>query len=264
MLPDLWKHRDLLWLLTVREIRIRYARALLGAGWALTMPVVMMATFTVLSFDRLVPGDSPFRRAGIPYSVFAYCGLVAWAHFSTSITQATPSLVHARDILRKSAFPAEVVPLAKVLAALLDLAIGLTFLVALMAWKGVPFPATAWAVVPVFALQLLFTAGVALLCSAGNMFFRDVNYIVQVGIVLAMFATSVVYPVDAASVRPEWAGTLLTWNPMSSYLDAYRSALLLGVAPWERLVPGVVGAAVAFGAGGWLFRSLSPRFAEEV
>ncbi len=264
MIPDLWKHRDLLWLLTVREIRIRYARALLGAGWALTMPIVMMATFTVLSFDRLVPGDSPFRQAGIPYSVFAYCGLVAWTHFSTSVTQATPALVHARDILRKSAFPAEVVPLAKVLAALLDLAIGLTFLVGLMLWKDVPFQATAWAVFPVFLLQLLFTSGVALLCSAGNMFFRDVNYVVQVGVVLAMFATSVVYPVDEAAIRPAWVGTLMTWNPMSSYIDAYRSALLLGRWPWDRLLPGVVGAALSFGLGGWIFRSLSHRFAEEV
>ena len=264
MLADLLRHRDLLWLLTVREIRIRYARALLGAGWALFMPVVMMATFTVLSFDRLVPGESPHRKAGVPYSAFAYCGLVAWTHFATSVTAATPSLVVARDILRKSAFPKEVIPLSKVLAALLDLAVGATFLVGLMVWKDIPFRVTAVAVIPVLGLQILFTAGVVLLTSAGNMFFRDVNYLVQVGIVLAMFATAVVYPVDPAEIRTEWIGSILAWNPMSSYLEAYRDALLLGRWPWDRLLPGVVGAVVSILAGAWVFGSLQHRFAEEV
>jgi ABC-type polysaccharide/polyol phosphate export permease len=252
MLRDLVAHRELLWLLTVREIRIRYARALLGAGWALFMPVVMMATFTVLSFDRLVPGDSPYRAAGVPYSVFAYCGLVAWTHFATSLTQATSSMVTARDILRKSAFPKAVIPLSKVLAALLDLAIGGAFLVVLMVWKGLPFHATALAVIPVLALQLLFTAGVVLLTSAGNMFYRDVNYLVQVGII------------DPDQVSVRWVGTLLSWNPMSSFLDSYRGALLLGEWPWARLLPGVVGAVVAAGAGAWVFRRSSPRFVEEI
>jgi ABC-type polysaccharide/polyol phosphate export permease len=195
--------------------------------------------------------------------VFAYCGLVAWTHFATSVTQATPALVTARDILRKSAFPAEVVPLAKVLAALLDMAIGLVVLVVLMLWKDIPLHASAWAVLPAFALQMLFTCGVVLLCSAGNMFFRDVNYIVQVGIVLAMFATSVVYPVDPSAIHPAWVGTLMAWNPMSSYIDAYRSALLLGEWPWGRLLPGLIGAAVTFTGAAWIFRTLSPRFAEE-
>ena len=264
MLRDLVAHRDLLWILTVREVRIRYARALLGAGWALFMPLVMMATFTVLSFDRLVPEDSPFKKAGVPYSVFAYCGLVAWTHFSTSLTQATPCMVVARDILRKSAFPKAVIPLSKVLAALLDLAIGGAFLLALMAWKGVPLGVTAIAVFPVLGLQILFTAGLALLTSAGNMFFRDVNYLVQVGVVLAMFATAVVYPIDPATIHQPAIREILAWNPMSSYLDCYRQSLLLGAWPWARLLPGLVGAAGSLLLGGAVFRALEHRFAEEV
>jgi ABC-type polysaccharide/polyol phosphate export permease len=91
-----------------------------------------------------------------------------------------------------------------------------------------------------------------------------VNYLVQVGIILTMFATAVVYPVDPSSIRQPWAATLLAWNPMSSYLDAYRSALLLGEWPWARLAPGAAGAVVALAVGGTVFRSLSHRFAEEV
>jgi lipopolysaccharide transport system permease protein len=253
--------RDLLLLLTLREIRIRYARALLGAAWALFGPLVMMAVFTLMNFSRLFPPDS--RYGAIPYPLFALCGLLPWTHFSVSLTQATPSLVTARDLLKKSAFPREVIPLSRMLAALLDLGIGCLFLVGLFAWHGIDLRPTALAVPVVFALQMAFTSGLVLLLSAANMFFRDVNYVVQAGVVLAMFATAVVYDVSRETVASPLAGAILEWNPMSSYLDAYRRALLLGEWPWSTLLPGVVGAAISVLVGFSLFRRLERRFAEE-
>ena len=175
MLRDVPAHRDLLWLLVVREIRVRYARAALGALWALFPPLVMMAVFSVLNFGRLIDAESDFAKMKIPYALFAFVGLLPWAHFATSLTQATPSLVLAGGILKKTAFPQEVVPLSRVFAALLDLGIGLLALGGLLAWEGIA-PTAAWLVVPaVFALQMVFTIGLALLLSAANMFFRDVN-----------------------------------------------------------------------------------------
>jgi ABC-type polysaccharide/polyol phosphate export permease len=251
------QYRDLLWLLTLREIRIRYARALLGAAWVLFLPVFMMAVFTVLDFSRLVPEGSPYYH--VPYTLFAYSGLLPWMHFSSSLTQATPSLVNSRDMIKKSAFPREVIPLAKVIAASLDLAVGGLFLLVLLVWKRTPVHASVAAIPLVFLLQLAFTSGLALLCSAGSLFFRDVNYLVQVGVVLAMFATAVVYPIH---VTTPWVQTLLGWNPMSSYLEAYRAALLLGEWPGEGILPGVVGAVASLAVGATVFRRLSPRFAE--
>ncbi len=259
MLGDLLKFKDLLALLVMREIRIRYARAALGAAWALFGPVVMMAIFVVLDFGRLVPPGN--RWSGVPYSVFAYVGLLFWTCFATSITQATPSLVVAADILRKSAFPREVIPLAKVLASLFDLLIGLVFLVLLMGWKDIEFHVTVLAIPAVFALQLLFTVGLALLLSAANLFFRDVNYLVQVLLIMAMFATSVVYPL---TVSDPVARTVLAWNPMSAFLDAYRQCLLLGEWPGSGLLPGIVGALLVAVLGWTVFHRLSPRFAEEI
>ena len=251
-------HRDLLWLLVVREVRIRYARAALGAAWALFLPVFMMGVFTVLDFSRLVPGGSPYAR--FPYAVFAYCGLLFWTHFSMSLTQATPSLVNSRDLLRKSAFPREVIPLAKVLAGLLDLGIGTAFLAGLLLWHDVPVGTAILAVPAVFVLQLAFTTGLCLLCSAGALFFRDVNYLVQVGVVLAMFATSVVYPIQ---VSTGWVQSVLSLNPMSSYLDAYRGAVLLGEWPGAGLWVGAAGAVISLSVGASVFRRVSHRFAEE-
>lgn len=263
MLRELPAHRDLLWLLVVREIRVRYARAALGALWAVFPPLVMVLVFGALDFGRLIGDDSPYR--GVPYVAFAFVGLLPWTHFATSLTQATPSLVLAAGILKKTRFPQEVVPLARVLAALLDLAIGLVLLVAILLWPreggSIPLGAPVLVVPLLFALQLAFTMGLALLLSAANMFFRDVNYLLQVGIVLAMFATSVVYPV---SVSTPWVDTVLHLNPMSSYLDAYREALLLARWPsLDTLLPGIVGAVLSITIGASVFRRCAPRFAEE-
>jgi ABC-type polysaccharide/polyol phosphate export permease len=260
MLRDLWAHRDLLRLLVVREIRVRYARAALGIGWALFLPVVMMAVFTVLNFSRMFPEGSPY--AALPYTVFAYTGLLFWTHFSSSLTQGTPALVAARDILRKSTFPREVVPLAKVLAALFDLAVGALFLLGLLLWHGIPVGPTALAVPVLFALQLSFTVGIVLALSAANLFYRDVNYLVQVGVVLLMFATAVVYPLEPSN---PWVRTLLHASPLTGCLQGYREALLLGQWPsMGSVVPALVGAVLSPLLGGLFFRAVSPRFAEEV
>ena len=259
MFAALGKHRYLLGLLVIREIRIRYARAALGIAWALFMPLVMMAVFTVLNFGRLIDETSEYKQ--LPYSVFAYCGLLFWTHFATSLTQGTPSLVISGNLLKKCAFPREVVPLSKMISGLLDLAIGAVFLVVLMLLTGVPLRISALAVPLVLALQLAFTAGLVLLLSAANLFFRDVNYLVQVGVVLGMFATSVIYPVVTEN---EVANLILGLNPMSAFIDAYREALLLGRFPGPGLLVGALGAVAALLLGVFAFRRMSPRFAEEV
>ncbi len=260
MVRDLLEHRDLLWLLTLREIRIRYARAVLGLGWALFVPVAQMAAFTVLDFGRLLRGEDAY--AGLPYSVYAFVGILPWTHFAASLAQATPSLVVASNLLKKSAFPREVIPLSKVLAATLDLLVGTAVLGLLMAWHGITPGAAVLAVPAVFLLQFVFTVGLALLLSAGNLFFRDVNYLVSVGLLLGMFATSVVWPVSVT--RPPWAASVLALNPMTSFLDAYREAILLGRWPWGTLLPGAAGAVLSILVGAAVFRRLAPRFAEEV
>ncbi len=262
MLSEIPAHRDLLWLLVVREIRVRYARAALGAAWAVFPPLVMMTVFSVMNFGRLIDAGSDY--ANIPYPVFAFVGLLPWVHFSTSLTQATPSLVLAAAILKKSRFPHEIVPIARVFAALLDFGVGLFVLAGLLVWhrEQISVGVEALAVVPIFGLQLVFTVGLALLLSAANMFFRDVNYLLNVGIVLAMFATSVVYPI---AVTDPTIGAILALNPMSAYLDAYREALLLGRWPsFETLAPGAIGALVSLLLGASVFARCSPRFAEEV
>jgi ABC-type polysaccharide/polyol phosphate export permease len=259
MFAAVTKHSYLLSLLVIREVRIRYARAALGIAWALFMPLVMMAVFTVLNFDRLIDEGSEYKA--VSYSVFAYCGLLFWTHFATSLTQGTPSLLVSGNLLKKCAFPRETIPLAKVASGLLDLGIGAVFLVILMWLKDVPLRPSALVVPLVLVLQIAFTAGLVLLLSAANLFYRDVNYLVQVMVVLGMFATSVIYPVVTDN---SVANVILGLNPMSRFLDAYREALLLGRFPGPGLLVGALGAVASLLLGVLAFRRMSPRFAEEV
>ena len=253
-------HFDLLRLLVVREVRTRYARTALGVLWAVFPPLLVAAVFTLLDFGRLIGGDSRWRD--VPYPAFAFCGMVFWTHFAQSVTTGTTSLAFARDMLHKSTFPAELIPLSKVLAWLLDLGIGFALLLGLMVAHGIPVPWTAALVPLVFLLQLAFTIGVVLLLSALNVFFRDVQFVLQVLVMVLMFASNVVVPIDGA------AGTsarLFAANPIVSYLDAYRSLLFLGRCPdAASLLPGAVGAGLALALGLAYFRRAAPRFAEEV
>jgi lipopolysaccharide transport system permease protein len=259
MFADHRRHTDLLRLLVLREVRVRYARTALGAAWALFVPVSMLCIFVMLNFGRLLSDASPYRS--VPYVLFAYCGLLPWVHFSSSLTQSTPSLASSRDMLKKSAFPREFIPLAKPLACLLDLGIGAVLLIALLMAHSTHIGITVVAVPVVFMLQFVFTAGLCLLLSAGNLFFRDVQYILQPFLLLGMFITSVLYPADTAGGG---FAAVLALNPMTSYIDSYREALLLGVWPWRTLLAGAVGALVSGLTGCAVFQRLSPRFAEEV
>jgi homopolymeric O-antigen transport system permease protein len=253
-------HFDLLRLLVVRELRSRYARTGLGVAWAIFPPLLTTAVFTAVNVGSLLGGQSRWRD--VSYPLFALSGLVFWLHFSQSLTSGTTSLALARDMIHKSSFPAEVIPLSKVLAGLLDLGIGFVLLLGFLAWKAEGVPWTAALVPAVFVLQLAFTVGVVLFASALNLFFRDVQFVLQVLVTIAMFASDVVVPVEGARGR---AAELLMLNPMVSCLEAYRSLLLLGRIPsFVELLPAIVGAPVALALGAAYFRRVSPRFAEEV
>lgn len=241
-------------------MRTRYARTVLGVLWAVFPPLLVASVFTLLDFGRLIGGESRWKV--VPYPAFAFSGMVFWTHFAQSVATGTNSLVLAHDMLHKSTFPAQLVPLSKMLSWLLDLGIGFALLLGLMWVRGIPVPWTAAFVPVVFLLQLGFTTGVVLLFSALNVFFRDVQFVLQVLIMVLMFASNVVVPVDGA------AGTsarVFAANPIVSYLDAYRSLLFLGRWPDAvTLLPGAAGAVIALAIGLTYFRRVAPRFPEEL
>ncbi len=257
---DLRSNLDLLRLLVVREIRVRYARTLLGVAWAVFQPLAYMLVFVAMRFGSFIREGSVWEH--VPYSAFAFCGLTFWLNFQQSLLTGTNSLVLSRGLLHKCKFMTETLPASRVFAWLLDLVIGCGLLALIMYGHGMPFHATALLVPVIYLLQLAMTLGIVFFLSAVNLFFRDVYYLLGVFVMLLMFASNVVYPIDHVEGLQ---GEILALNPVSSLLEAYRTVLFLGRAPTLlELRPALIGAAVAVATGVTYFRRVSPRFAEEV
>jgi lipopolysaccharide transport system permease protein len=221
---------ELLMNLTRREVKGRYSQSLFGAGWAIAQPLATMAVFTLV-FARL--GQIP--SGGAPYPLFAYAALVPWFFFSNSVTTGTMSLVTYRNIVTKTYFPREIVPLAQVGSRLVDFAAASALYVLLMVYYGVAPGAWALLVPVLFGLLLLFTLGVTFATSAVNVFYRDVNPVVQISLQLWLYLTPVAYPL---SVVPEQYRPLFLLNPLTGIVEGLRAVIVFGREP-EWAVVGV-------------------------
>jgi lipopolysaccharide transport system permease protein len=254
-LGELWEYRELLYFLVWRDIKVRYKQTALGAAWAILQPVLTMVVFSVF-FGRLakVPSD------GIPYPVFALAALVPWQLFAYAVSESTNSLVISQNLIKKVYFPRLVVPIASVLAGLVDFAISFVVLLGLMAFYGIR-PTSAVAVLPVFILFAVASAlAVGLWLSALNVQFRDVRYTIPFLTQFWMFATPVAYP---SSLVPEKWRALFGLNPMAGVVEGFRWALLgKSTSPGPLLWVSIV-AVVGLLIGGLMyFRRMESTFAD--
>jgi lipopolysaccharide transport system permease protein len=216
------EYRELLFQMTRRDLLLRYKQTIMGFGWAVFMPLINTIIFSVV-FTRVAPIET-----GLPYPLYAFSGLLAWNFMASSLRFAVVSLTGNANLVTKIYFPREVFPFSAVLVALVDSAIASLVLVALMAWYGVGLSWTV-ALLPVVVLvHMTLTAALALLLAVGNLFYRDVKYLFEIVLSVAMFATSVVYPVDQIGGT---LGRVLALNPVTTIIDAYRSVLLRGALP---------------------------------
>ncbi len=256
MLRELVEYRDLLLALVRRDLLLRYKQTVMGFGWAVLMPVTYMIVFSVI-FTRVVKLET-----GVPYPIYVYAGLLPWNLFASSLRFSVNSLTANSTLITKVYFPRELLPFAAILVSLVDFAVGALVLAGLMAWYHVGLHATLVWVPLVVLVQVMFTAAVALLLSMGNLFYRDVKYLLEILITLWMFATSVVYPVSRVG------GTLapvLALNPMTPIIDAYRAVLLHGQAPAMGPFLWAAGVAVALLVVSWVaFHRAEFQFAERI
>lgn len=256
-LAELWRHRELLYFLVWRDVKVRYKQTALGAAWAVLQPTLTMVVFT-LFFGRLakVPSD------GVPYALFTYCALVPWTFFANGVTQSADSLVGNANLLRKVYFPRLAIPTASVLAGLVDLAISFGVLVVLLAAYGrVPTASVVW--LPAFVLLALITAlGVGLWLTALNVQFRDVRYVVPFLVQMWLFATPVAYP--STLLQEPWR-TVYGLNPMVGVVEGFRWALLgTATRPAPVIAVSAVMAVLLLITGAFYFRSMERTFADRV
>jgi lipopolysaccharide transport system permease protein len=254
-LLSLYEYRDLLWLWTVREVRVRYKQSLLGVAWAVLQPVALTVVFTVV-FSRLVRVDT----GGVPYPVFAYSALVPWTLMSTSLTFGIPSLVNNLNLVTKIYFPREILPLASIGAALLDFAIAAVIFAGMMPIYSVWPKVYALWVIPLLAIQIILMVGVTLLGAAVIVFFRDMRFVVPLVTQIWMYASPIIYPSELvpASLQPYYF-----LNPMAGLIDGYRRVLVMTEPP---RLPAVALAAVMsiliLVVGYVFFKRVEPDFAD--
>ena len=216
-LRDLWQFRDLFYILTLRDIKVRYKQTALGILWVIIQPLFMMIIFTVL-FGRFaaMPSD------GIPYPIFFYSGLLPWIFFSASVNNSGNSLVGNSSLITKVYFPRMIIPIAAVGSGLIDFAVSFGLLVILMLYYGIGFSVNILMLPPLTFLTALLAASVGLGVSALNVKYRDVRHALPFLIQVWMFVTPVIYP---SSLIPEKWRWLSKINPLSGLIEAYRSAI---------------------------------------
>ena len=174
ILAELRDYRELLWLMTRRDIVIRYRKAALGFAWAIFTPVMNMVVFTIV-FNRVARIETD-----VPYPIFAYAGLLPWNLFSSSLKSAIGSLVTNKGLVTKVYLPRELFPLSGILVALVDFFVGASVLAVLMVYYQIAPTTTALFLPVILIVQLMFTAGLGLLLAVANLYFRDVKYIFDV------------------------------------------------------------------------------------
>jgi lipopolysaccharide transport system permease protein len=217
-LKELWAYRELLFVLTMRDVKVRYKQTVLGAAWAIIQPFMMMVVFSIF-FGRLANMPSN----GQPYPLFVYAGLLPWMFFANAVSNSSNSLISSVNLVSKVYFPRLVIPLSSIGSGIIDFAIASIILLALMLYYGVGWSLNLLAV-PLLTAGVAFVAlGVGTLLCALNVSYRDFRFVIPYLIQLWMFATPVVYP---ASLIPEAWRWALYLNPMAGLVEGFRAAFL--------------------------------------
>jgi lipopolysaccharide transport system permease protein len=257
MLQEQYQYRELLYQMTKRDLVLRYKQTVMGFGWAIFMPLVNTVLFSVI-FTRVAKVDT----GGIPYTLYAFSGLLVWNFLASSLKFAVNSLTTNTNLVAKVYFPREIFPFSAVIVCLVDTAVASLVLVVLLIYYQVP-PTWHLLWLPVVvAVNVAFTAGLSLLLAMGNLFYRDVKYLFEIVLTVWMFATSVLYPVEHVGGR---VGVVLRLNPMTPIIEGYRDVLIRGQLPFTMWFGFAALISVALLVGGWiLFHRAEFRFAENI
>lgn len=226
-LKELFRYKDLFWVLAYRDLRVRYAQTFLGLLWAFIQPLSTLLIISVV-FGRFVKVDT----GGIPYPVFAIIGVSLWTYFSFVLTQSGGSVIGAQEMVKKIYFPRLVIPLSKAVVGFVDFGVALLLLVGLFFYYRI-IPSSNIVFLPIFLiLTLISSLAVGIWLSALTIRYRDFQYVVPFFVQFGLYITPVAYPTDVVvSNLPSWASFLFYLNPMAGIIEGFRWCLLGGITP---------------------------------
>ena len=257
---ELWAYRDLLLNLVRRDLAVRYRRSALGVLWSLLNPLLMMLVFTVV-FVVVKPGTVR------SYPLFVLAGLLPWNFFAASLSGAVRSVTGSANLIDKVYFPREMLPLSVVLSNLVNYLFSLVVFLPLAYVLGAQFSVWTLALPLIIAIQTVFIAGLSLILASLNVFYRDTEQVIEVGLTAWFFLTPIFYELELLPNRvlgiDVWR-LVYTLNPMATLVTDYRYIMLYHYPVIRHtLVPLVLGVTLLL--GGWaLFRRAAPAFAEAI
>jgi lipopolysaccharide transport system permease protein len=254
---DLWRYRELFYILAWRDILVRYKQTVLGVAWAIVRPLLTMIVFTVI-FGKLAKLPS---EGAAPYAIMVYAAMLPWQFFSNSLSEASNSLIGNEKLISKVYFPRMIIPASSVITSFVDFLISAAIMVVIMAWYQF-WPSWRIVTLPLFiAIAFAAAMGVGLWLTALNVKYRDFRYIVPFIVQLGLYVSPVGF---SSSIVPEQYRLLYSLNPMVSVIDGFRWAILGGESsiylPGFMLSLGVVGAFLAYGI--IYFRKTEKKFAD--
>lgn len=218
---DLWRYRELFWVLALRDLSVRYKQTIIGAAWAVVRPLLTMVVFTVI-FSKLanLPSDG-----GAPYALMVFAGMLPWTFFSTALSDASNSLISNTNLISKIYFPRLIIPTAAIVVALVDVFISFLILVALMVWYRF-MPGWDILLLPGFVMMaFLASLGPSLWITVLNVKYRDFRYIIPFIVQFGLYVSPVGF---SSSIVPEQWRLLYSVNPMVGVIDGFRWCILGG------------------------------------
>ena len=252
---ELYRFRELLLMWTDREIRIRYKQSVLGAAWAILQPLCLMLALTlVFSYFAPMPSD------GVPYPLFSYTALLPWTFFATAISFSVPAMTNNMQLISKIYFPREILPLASVIVAFVDFLFATIVFAGLFFYYEIPVTVNLLWAIPLLALQTALILGIVFWVSSLVVRFRDLRFVVPLGIQLWMYASPIIYPM---SVVPEKVRPFYQLNPMAGLIESYREAVLRGGTPdAEPLLAAALVSVLLLFSGYRFFKKSEAEFAD--
>jgi len=259
---DLWRYRELFYLLAWRDLLVRYKQTVIGVAWSVLRPFTTMVVFTLV-FGKL----GRFPSDGVPYPLLVYAALLPWQLFANALSDSGNSLVGNAHLISKVYFPRMIIPATALIVSLVDFLVSFGIMAGLMAWYGFA-PTPALLLLPLFIVAAMLCAlGPGLLITALTVQYRDFRYITPFLVQIGLFASPVGY--SSALVRErfgELAYHLYCLNPMVGVIDGFRWALLgpAFAVNWTGFAVSFGISAILLVAGIWYFRRMERRFADVI
>ncbi|MDB5222998.1 MAG: type transporter [Chitinophagaceae bacterium] len=254
---DLWRFRELFYILSWRDIKVRYKQTFIGGAWSIIRPLLTTIIFTIV-FSRIAKLQNP---GAAPYALMVFAGMLPWQFFSNALSESSNSLIGNANLITKVYFPRMIIPASSVITSLVDLGISFIIMIGMYIWYHYP---PSWNIIflPVFILlAFLCSFGIGLYLTAVNVKYRDFKYIIPFIVQFGLYITPVGFSSSIIGEKWRW---LYSLNPMVGIIDGFRWCLLGDQMHWNSFYISIIIISLFLWLGIYYFRKMERTFADNI